>query len=186
MNFDSKQSLEEYPDNEVYNCFRILNQMAYGTKTDFINDKMEECLEQNIISYYASDNNYWANNDIQIIDNEYIYMNNPYVKLIKGNEQKKWKFDTKFKKVILPKNYKLIKCPAKSLSKGKHIAVDSVSLMKDNCIVRTFTYFGHFNLEKSKLEILNDMLENINNEKGSKLREEIFDIYTDENNQVHL
>ena len=121
-----------------------VNQFYYGSKSDFISDMMEECLKHNIISKYASDNSFWLRNNIQIIENDYIYMTDPYTGLRRYKEEttrlkeKKWDFDIEFKKVLLPKNYTLVKCPVY----GKNLAPDTFSLVKNNRIIKTFVYFG--------------------------------------------
>lgn len=179
MNSDnSEHSLDLYTYAINYNVLALLERMAYGTKSDFIRDKMEKCLKINIISEYVSNDPFWVENDIQIVDTEYIYKTLPdYMTPLqyntydedstknsnKDNKQLqeinkiKWDFDIEFKKVMLPENYTFeLGCGC-----GRNMVVDSFSCLKDGEIVKTFTYFENFNIyaEKSKYEIMGDVYE---------------------------
>ncbi len=94
-----------------FNYMGVMAYMTYGTRMDFINDILEQCLKDGIISKEASTDKFWSENNIPIEECEKLEYKNKhdfYRKIHTGFESSPeheipnhvWNID--LKKVILP------------------------------------------------------------------------------------
>lgn len=102
---DNKNILSK--SNVNWNFFTAMMNISasgYGSKHDFVQNKIDDCLRDGIISIEASKNDFWSRYNIEIQDQAQVEMHNPYklMRYTDGDPEEKlfWKF--KFKKVILP------------------------------------------------------------------------------------
>jgi len=145
----------------AYNFLRIFSDVTYGTKSDFIKDKLQDCLNKGIITEEIANDNFWEQNSIIIHNCDFVDMDSPYGRLTysvkEDNDSRKWPFN--FKKIILPNGWYM----KKGCDCGRNMDPASFTIFneKDQCL-KTFAYFLNTDYEDenfSKIETFFDPLD---------------------------
>jgi hypothetical protein len=138
--------------------------MSYGSKTDFVRDKMSWCLTKGIISEDSAQDDIWEIHDIPIIDNDIdVIYENPHNMLAWTDTTEK-KVDTilstwnyTFKRVIIPDNYSLkMGCAC-----TRNMKPGTFTLYKDNVEIKSMSYFSDFTKPTSSLDQMSQLLDQI-------------------------
>ena len=139
------------------NFLLTMSRLGYGTEYDFINDKMDECLINNIISKEASEDEVWSKYNIKIENQEPLLMANKYSLSYSDSTSRTRCWDFDLKKVILPTGWSL----SRGCGCGRDMNLSSFTINddKDN-VIKTLSFFSH-NKIKPQSPLMNamDMLE---------------------------
>ncbi|ARF11846.1 hypothetical protein Klosneuvirus_2_282 [Klosneuvirus KNV1] len=122
-----------------FNFLSLMSELGYGSKADFIKDKMEDCLKNNIISKTASEDSVWTEHQILIEDQNQVTPINPHRRLRYDDptpQTQYWEFG--FKKVKLPEGWRL----EKGCGCGRNMDPSNFSIINaNNKTVKTLSYF---------------------------------------------
>lgn len=160
-----------------YNALRAMNAIIYGDDSDFINDKLKECLDHGIISDFAAKDPVWSQYKIVVedckLEEPVMEYKNPYLGLeyTLGEEPKKPKkfWPYLVKRVHLPPGWKLVKgCDCHT-----HMVPSAFRLVDDqHKTVKTLSFF--------------DILHHENKPQRHNVMEMIDAVFDEMENNTHL
>ena len=147
---------------KVFNSLRLMKKLTYGTKLDFIDDNMKNCLEHGIISDECSNDPIWSEHNIVVQDlpkelEVYIEKANYDALAYDQPVKPKTYWDYGFKHVVLPIGWRLMKgCDC-----GRNINESAFTLYDSDKSIKIVAYFQVIDDQKTDLDRMMDFNDSV-------------------------